>query len=151
MAIVSPARVSRTRLRAAVLTYVVSAIAAAAGWWVLLGWDTRKTLGSDGYLHGPYGEWQVVALIAVLGVLSVWMGRRHSVVGGPTVAAISLAICFSISAQSGSASENDGLWPVGAVLLLIGSFAAITFVAYYSSRTENRKTRSRLRRRTVGR
>lgn len=109
------------------------------GWWALLGWDTKKTRGSDGYLHGPYETWQVIALVIVLGLLAVWLGHKESLIAGPVTAAIMLAVCFGVSAQFDP--EHDGLWVAGALSLAIGSFAGISLVALITRLIEGRVMR----------
>jgi hypothetical protein len=111
-------------------------ITAAGAWWTLLGWDTQKTLGSDGYQHGPYERWQVIALTVVMSVLAVWLGYRHNVLGGPATAAITLALCFGVSGELDP--ENDGLWPVGAIMLAFASFVGIALLAHLSRRIDDR-------------
>lgn len=109
---VDPGSTSTGQGRARWAPFVVAVVTAAGAWWALLGWDTEKTRGADGYPHGPYEAWQIVSLIAVLALLAVWLGHRGSVSGGAGAAAVTLAICFGVSAELDPG--GDGLWPVGA-------------------------------------
>ncbi len=52
------------RRRAAAVAVVLVPLTVLA-YLATLGWDQRKELGADGYLHGPYEAWQGFALAAV--------------------------------------------------------------------------------------
>lgn len=97
---------------------VVAVVAAvtAGGYLLLLGWGRKKTLGADGYLHGPYEPGRVVALVAVLGVLAGWAGWRGRILLGTLVATAVATVLWSIDAANDTQSE--GLWPVGTVLVM---------------------------------
>lgn len=115
-----------------VVTAVVVAVTSLAAYLLLLGWDQQKTLGADGYLHGPYEAWQVAALVVVLAVGAAWSGWRHHSVVGASVAATTLTAIWSTDAATDS--ENDGLWPVGALLVAIATMGGFLLVAAIASR-----------------
>lgn len=101
-------------------TTAVTFLASLTGYLALIGWDQRKTLGSDGYLHGPYETWQVGALCAVVALAAVWAGWRR----GGRVASLSAAaaITAAFSVDAATDPENDGLWGVGAVTVLVATY-----------------------------
>lgn len=103
-------------------------LAAIGGYLGFLGWDQQQARGADGYLHGPYQAWQVVSLVVVLGGAAIWSGwRRHQFVG-TIAAAVVMTVAWSIDAAT--SPGNDGLWPVGAVLIAVGT--AVGFLAMSS-------------------
>lgn len=91
------------------------AVAAAACWWAWMGWD-----------RPPYEVWQVagcaLSLLAV-GVLAVrWL---------PLWIVVPVLPLAFTAAWIGTASAYDptGLWAVGAVLVLAGTFTVTAVVA----------------------
>jgi hypothetical protein len=117
----------RTSWRGDLIVVAVVAVVTAAGYLSLLGSDQRKTLGADGYLHGPYAPWQVIALVAVLGVLAVWAGWCGRFALGTVAATVVLTTLFSIDAATDA--ENDGLWPVGALMVATGTAGGFLVVS----------------------
>jgi hypothetical protein len=108
-----------------VAVVVVATFANYVGW---LGWDTTKEIGPDGNLHGPYEPWQVVGVVLVLGVIAVAAGwRRHPWVA---VAVTTTVMTVSISVQGATEPRNDGLWPIGAFMVAIGTFLGVGLVAF---------------------
>jgi hypothetical protein len=101
-------------------TATVVCFVSLTGYLALLGWDQKKTVGPDGYQHGPYDPWQVVALCVVVGVAAAWAGWRRDALVGAIAATMTMTAAFSIDAATDS--ENDGLWPVGACMVLVATF-----------------------------
>jgi peptidoglycan/LPS O-acetylase OafA/YrhL len=102
--------------------------ATAATYGAFLAWDQKKDLDpATGRLSGPYEVWQVVGCGAVLAALAFEAGRRGHTWLASTVVPVVLTACFSVDAATGEGS--DGLWPVGAALVAIGSFAGTVAVA----------------------
>lgn len=118
--------ISRVQWRRATTAAVVC-LASLAGYLALLGWDQQKTLGSDGYLHGPYEPWQVVALCAVVGAAAAWAGWRRDRLVGSAAAAVTMTLAFSIDAATDR--QNDGLWPIGAFVVLVATFVGFWLCA----------------------
>lgn len=111
-----------------VLTVAVVVVATLANYVGWLGWDTTKELGPDGYLHGPYEPWQVVGVVLVLGVIAAAAGwRRHPWVA---VAVTTTVMTASFSVQGATEPRNDGLWPIGAFMVAIGTFLGVGLVAF---------------------
>ncbi len=103
-------RTSLSRLAAAALAL---GLFAAAMWLVWFGWDDV-----------PYDPWQVVGcgLLICVGAVSarVWAGGGAVLVAG--AATVGFAIPWAVYAAS---TDDSGLWAVGLVLLLAGSFIGL--------------------------
>jgi hypothetical protein len=95
------------------------AVLTAAVHLAVLGWDTRYDVdASTGQVSGPYAVRQVVlvgVLLLLLGLAAAWRGPAWLVVVVPVV----FTVAWSISAAT--APDSDGLWPVGAVLVAVGT------------------------------
>lgn len=107
------------------------ALATLVNYLVWLGWDQQKDIGPDGSVSGPYQSWQVIGLILTMVLITAvagWCG--HPWVAGIVTAAV-LTLCWSVDAATDA--DSDGLWPVGAVLVAVGSFIGLTFVAHLAA------------------
>jgi predicted anti-sigma-YlaC factor YlaD len=95
------------------------------GW---LGWDQHKNrIPGTNSFHGPYQSWQVVGLAATLGLLAVGSAWRG--VGRVAIATIPLALTVAWSYDAANAQTSwANLWPIGAVVLGLGSVLATVFV-----------------------
>lgn len=102
-----------------------------AAWSLLLRWDQHKYLNSAGTLSGPYRAWQVVALGAVLVVAIVAVARAGYGYAALAVP-LALTVCFSIAGATDPYA--DGLWPVGSMMVLVGSGLGTFGVAALASR-----------------
>lgn len=106
--------------------------AVAATYAAFFAWDQHKEVDASGHESGPYSTWQVLGCAAVLAVLAVETGRR----GRPWLASIVvpavLTACFSVDAATDA--DSDGLWPVGAALVAIGSFAGTVALSQLGAR-----------------
>jgi hypothetical protein len=107
----------------------VTTLASYLGW---LGWDQTKYRGPDGNLHGPYQSWQVVGLVLALGVIAGVAGWRRRPWVAAVVSTLVMTACFSV--QGATDPLNDGLWPIGAFLVAVGTFGGVALVAFVSSR-----------------
>jgi hypothetical protein len=89
-----------------------------AAWFAWLGWDTRYDI--DPITHnssGPYEAWQVVGCVLSVAAISFVSGRTiNPLLVVPTV---TLAFTAAWSLQA-AATDDSGLWPVGAILVLVG-------------------------------
>ena len=109
---------ARAALRAAALVGLAT-LADCLAW---LGWQRAKHLGPDGYLHGPYDPWQIAGFIVVLGVIVVAAASRgHAKVA---VVTTTLVVTLFFSVQGATDPRSDGLWPIGAVLVAVGTACA---------------------------
>jgi peptidoglycan/LPS O-acetylase OafA/YrhL len=109
------------------------AAAVAATYGAFLGWDQQKDLDpATGHLSGPYQAWQVVGCGAVLAALAFETGRRGRPWTAAVVVPLVLTACFSVDAATDA--DSDGLWPVGAALVALGSFAGALAAAALGKR-----------------
>ncbi|MER5792044.1 hypothetical protein [Streptomyces sp. NPDC001980] len=109
----------RPVLRAVVPAFVLAGVAVAA-WAVWLGWDQGYDVRADGSVSGPYQPWQVAGLaVTLLAAVCCAAARGNSAAAvGGTTAGLTLAAYVD---WSGDAS---GLFMVGVVLVMVGSFVA---------------------------
>ncbi|GLI01447.1 hypothetical protein [Phytohabitans aurantiacus] len=115
-------RTSRRATAAALL-----AAGVVAGYLAFLGWDQHKDVDAAGNASGPYQAWQVVGYGVLLAGLAFGAGRRgYPWVATVTISAV-LTICFAVDAATDA--DADGLWPIGAALVAIGSAAGAAGVA----------------------
>jgi len=116
----------RNRLVREALAAVVLAALTVGGWSALLGWDEKKHLDANGTLSGPYEEWQVICLGAIL-IVAVAAVARLGHWPATLVVPVALTVCFSIAGITDP--NGDGLWPVGAGFLFVVSFPATFLLA----------------------
>jgi peptidoglycan/LPS O-acetylase OafA/YrhL len=112
----------------ALLWSVAIAAAVVAIYWAFLGWDRHKDVDPvTGAVTGPYQPWQVIACGVVLAAVvfaAGWRGRTWVAV---LVVPVVLTVCFSVDAATGT--DGDGLWPIGAALVAVGSLLGAAAVA----------------------
>lgn len=102
--------------------------ATAIAYWAFLGWDQRKDVDPvTGSETGPYQAWQVVGLGVVLALLTFEAGRRGRGWLATLVVSAVLTVAFSVDAATGP--DGDGLWPIGAVLVALGSLLGTGLIA----------------------
>jgi hypothetical protein len=115
---------------------VAAATVAAELAWLPAG--ARKTPGPDGDLHGPYTTGEVTGLVVTLLVIAVLgtllLPRLRGGAGWlqpiGVAAALTGALTVTWSAVAAADPGGDGLWPVGAFLILVGSAVGAGAVAY---------------------
>lgn len=118
---------------------VLSAAIVAGTYWAFLGWDRRKDLNpATGELTGPYQPWQVIGCGAVLALLAFEAGRRGRIWPVVLVLPAVLTACFAINAATDP--DADGLWPIGAALVALGSSAGTAAVAALGAALGHRRT-----------
>jgi hypothetical protein len=112
---------------AALLAGAVSVV----GWLVWLGWHEQKhRVPGTHDLEGPYETWQVAGLIATLAVtvaVATWLGFAKNAVFAVSVGT---TVMFSIDAATQPSPDAD-MWPAGALLLFLGSFAGLALLAFF--------------------
>ncbi len=115
---------TRTRILPAVL---LLAAATAATWAAWLGWESGyHTDPATGAVNGPYAWWQVAGCVVTLIVLAAVAARRLSVWVVVPVMAVVFTAAWSIPA---AASDDSGLWGVGAIMVLFGMSVGAAVVA----------------------
>lgn len=110
-------------------TVALTALVTGAAYLALLGWDQTRDVQPDGRQTGPYQAWQVVMLALVIALTAAAAGLRHRPAVATTVATIALTTCWTIDAATDPPTGNDGLWPVGAVIVAVGTFAGVALVS----------------------
>jgi hypothetical protein len=121
-----------------VLGVAAATVAAELAW---LPADARKTPGPDGNLHGPYTAGEVTGLVVTLLVIAVLgtllLPRLRGAAGWlqpiGVAAALTGGLTVTWSAVAAADPQGDGLWPVGAFLVLLGSAigsAAVTYAVH---------------------
>ncbi|MFC0624851.1 hypothetical protein [Kribbella deserti] len=107
---------------------VGAAVATVVAYLALLGWHAEKTLDpATGRETGPYEAWQAISLAVVIGILAAIMGRAGKALLAIEVIPATLALVFAIDAATGD--NADGLWVIGALLVLICAAAGVAVVA----------------------
>jgi hypothetical protein len=115
---------ARTRLLPAVL---LLAVATAAAWAAWLSWESGyRTDPVTGAINGPYAWWQVAGCVVTLIVVAAVAARRLPIWVVVPVMAVVFTVCWSIPA---AASDDTGLWGVGAIMVLFGVSVGAAVVA----------------------
>ncbi|MGI5215710.1 hypothetical protein [Plantactinospora sp. CA-290183] len=133
-----PRQQGRTRGSVPLWTVLTGAVTAAA-YWGFLGWDQQKdTDPLTGNQTGPFQAWQVAGLVLVLAVLAFAAGLR----GRPWLASIVVAVVLTVSFALDAATDvdADGLWPIGAALVTLGSLLGTALVAGAGALLARRRT-----------
>lgn len=100
-----------------------TAIAYAA----LLGWDTTYDVDPvTQEVSGPYAAWQVLLLAAVVVGLTVWASWSGYFPVALWAIPLALVVAFIVVALR--TEDQTGLFMVGALLMAIGSLAAVAIV-----------------------
>lgn len=106
---------------------VVLAAATVLTWYLWLGRDTEYQIDANGVASGPYTTGQVagcVLTLLVLLVAAVLLGVR------PLIAAAAMTLAFTAAwTAQAAATDETGLFGVGAILVLGGCAAGTSVVA----------------------
>ena len=108
-----------------IITILVAGTATAASYRVFLGWHRATWQGADGYQHGPFRAWEILAVCGVLLLCAAWVSWRENPQLGGIAAVASFATVFAVDAAT--QKDGDGTWGVGVALLVLvssGGFAA---------------------------
>lgn len=114
------------------------AAATVAAWWVWLGRDTAyQTDPATGVTSGPYTTGQVAGFVVSLAAIAAVAGWLL----GPIVVTPAMTVPLTVawSAQA-AATDETGLWVVGAVLVFAGTAAGTALVSTLAMHTGRRRT-----------
>lgn len=123
------------------LTTLTVVVLTVVAWWIFLGRDVVRDVDpATGNVTGPYEAPQVIACVLVLAALVV-VGTLSAPAWAAVLAvAVPFTAAWTIQAQ---ATDDSGLWAVGALLVLLGTLAGGTVVALVTRVVERRRaTRS---------
>jgi hypothetical protein len=125
-----------TSMARALIGAVLLAAATVAAWWLWLGRDTGYQIDADGHQTGPYTTGQVAGCVLTLLVLLV-----STVLAGvpalPAAAAMTAGFTAAWTAQA-AATDETGLFLVGALLVFAGTAAGTALVALLTGRLRAR-------------
>ncbi|WP_051433365.1 hypothetical protein, partial [Promicromonospora kroppenstedtii] len=109
------------------LTTLTVVVLTVVAWWIFLGRDVvREVDPATGNVTGPYEGPQVIACVLVLAALVV-VGTLSAPAWAAVLAvAVPFTAAWTIQAQ---ATDDSGLWAVGALLVLLGTLAGGAVVA----------------------
>ena len=123
------------------LTTLTVVVLTVVAWWIFLGRDVVRDVDpATGNVTGPYEAPQVIACVLVLAALVV-VGTLSAPAWAAVLAvAVPFTAAWTIQAQ---ATDDSGLWAVGALLVLLGTLAGGAVVALVTRVVERRRaTRS---------
>ncbi|MGW0776057.1 hypothetical protein ACWD01_20920 [Streptomyces sp. NPDC002835] len=103
---------------------VVAAVSAAL-WAAWLGWDQHYDVHPDGSTTGPYEVWQVAGLVLTLLAPVYWAASRRYFAG----AVLGTTLGLTAAAYYDWSDDATGLFVIGVVLVMLGSFAATAAVS----------------------
>jgi hypothetical protein len=117
----------------AVVVAVGAGLATVAAYLLFLGWHAGKTLDpQSGRESGPYDAWQVGALVVGIASIAFVAGRLGFARVAIAVVPVSLAAVFAVDAAT--RPDADGLWIIGAVLILLGAAAGVATISLVARR-----------------
>jgi hypothetical protein len=105
---------------------VLYAAVTAASYLAWLGWHLHQSFGSYADLHGEYPPSHIAGLVATLTVLSAIAGCRDRTLQASLVITAAMALTFALDA--GSEPGGDGLWPIGAATVAMGTIIGTALV-----------------------
>ena len=122
----------------ALLLLVVTTVGTDAVW---LAWDQEYQRDPvTGVSSGPYEAWQVVGCALTLGAVALVAGLRQR----PWLALAVVPSVFTLVFSLRAAPEDEsGLWVVGAMLLLMGTFAGTAAIAFPAAARAEARARPR--------
>jgi hypothetical protein len=126
-----------TRTVVLTVTCFLLAAAAWAGWF---GWDTARDVDpGTGSSTGPYEIWQgigaAITLLAVIVLFVRWLPTVNVVLG------VSVGFTAGFTSSGATDPEADGLYVVGAGILLLVMLLATTLAAWGARKAVGRRER----------
>jgi hypothetical protein len=70
----------------------------------------------------------VISVVLLLGLIAFLGGRFEVPIPVITAEAVVMTVGFSISGAT--SNENDGLWPIGSLLVMVGTLAGTSLVGW---------------------
>ncbi|MBO1336675.1 hypothetical protein [Streptomyces sp. VRA16 Mangrove soil] len=122
----------RHRIRP-VTAALVPAATALAAWALWLGWDQHRDVHPDGSTTGPYAAWQVIGLVVTVLIPVYWSASRHH----PGPATLGTTAALTAAAAYDWSDDASGLFMVGVVMVLLGTWAATATLTTLISRTSH--------------
>ena len=125
-----------TSMARALIGAVLLAAATVAAWWLWLGRDTGYQIDTNGHQTGPYTTGQVAGCVLTLLVLLV----SAVLAGVPAlVAAAAMTAGFTAAwTAQAAATDETGLFLVGALLVFAGTAAGTSLMALIAGRLRAR-------------
>ncbi|MGW2094404.1 hypothetical protein [Promicromonospora sukumoe] len=109
------------------LTTLTVVVLTVVAWWIFLGRDVVQDIDpATGNVTGPYEAPQVIACVLVLIALVVVGTLATRAWVAVLAVALPFTVAWTILAQ---ATDDSGLWAVGALLVLLGTLAGGALVA----------------------
>lgn len=104
------------------------AVVTVTAYLAFLGWDQHKDFDPvTQHESGPYEAWQVLGIGLVLAAVAFAAGWWRQAVVAAVVLPITLTACFAVDAATDP--RPDGLWPIGAAMVAVGSLFGTVAVA----------------------
>ncbi|MGY2701126.1 hypothetical protein [Nocardioides sp. HB32] len=118
------------------LGVLLGGVGTAALYVACLGWNTPKDPGT---CTGPYDAAQVVPLALGMVLLVVVASFLRAEVAAAAAATVEVTVLFAVDAITIDDPCAEGtIWPVGALLLLVGAGLGLGLVALLTSRVRRR-------------
>ena len=118
------------------LGVLLGGVGTAVLYVVFLGWNTtRNPVGCT----GPYETAQVVGLAVGMALLVVVAALFRAEIAAAAAATIEVTVLFAVDAITVDDPCVEGsMWPIGAVLLLVGTAVGLGIVALVAGQTRSR-------------
>jgi hypothetical protein len=113
---------------ARLMSILLAPITTVSGYFLWLGWHRPKQLHPDGHLTGPYKAWQVLGFVLTLAIIAAAITWWSETVWIAPVMMTAVTTAY-FSVEAATSDYNDGLWPIGAMLVMIGAALGITLVS----------------------
>ncbi|MFD7309703.1 hypothetical protein [Promicromonospora sp. NPDC059942] len=119
------------------LTTLTVIVLTVVAWWIFLGRDAVRDVDpATGNVTGPYEAPQVIACVLALIALVV----VGTLAAPAWVAVLAVAVPFTAAwTIQAEATDDSGLWAVGALLVLVGTLAGGAVVALLTRVVERRR------------
>lgn len=110
------------------ISILLTPIATIGSYFFWLGWHTPKHVQPNGRLTGPYEIQQVLGFILTLTTIAIvitWWSKTAWI----TSIMMTAATTAYFSVEGATDVNSDGLWPVGAMLVMIGTALGVSVVS----------------------